>query len=388
LIQDKAKEGGGYRRIGFGRVPYGAAYFEARGTVPFAHRCVGMNRDIVVIGASAGGFDTLRSLLSALPSNLPASLFIVLHVGEISHLAGLLARTSTLPVRNAEQGALIEKGTVYVAIPGKHLLLHDHHILLRRGPRENQSRPAIDPLFRSAAATFGSRVIGVVLSGSLSDGTAGLQAIKDCGGVAVVQDPRDALVPDMPQSAIRNVDVDHVATLADLPDLLQKLTHESAGPTLEIPLHVRLEAAIAAQELSDMTINDRLGKPSRFTCPECHGALWEIEDGGILRFRCHVGHAYTADTALVSQSEEIDRLLGTLLRSHQERAGLARRMSTHQRAQGHGGLADQLAHRADDYDAGVELMKSLLRHGDDDRDVINNREEQTAAEHERDIERR
>lgn len=345
-----------------------------------------MKQDIIVIGASAGGFETLRSLLERLPADLPASLFIVLHVGEVSHLAKVLSQTSTMPVRSAETGLPIERGNVYVAVPGKHLLLHDRHLLVRRGPRENQSRPAIDPLFRSAAVTFGARVIGVVLSGALSDGTAGLQAIKRCGGIAVVQDPRDALVSVMPRSAIRNVAVDHVTTLAQLPELLSRLANQEAGPTPEIPLQIRLEAAIAAQELTDMKINDTLGNPSRFTCPECHGALWEIEDSGILRFRCHVGHAYTADTALVSQSEEIDRLLNELLRSHQERAALAGRMSTHERERGRAKLADQLARRADDYANDAELMKSLLRNGDGNAEVISNREEQTAGEHESDVE--
>ena len=216
---------------------------------------------------------------------------------------------------------------VYVGVSGFHLMLHGNHMLLRRGPRENLSRPAVDPLFRSAAATFGGRVIGVVMSGALSDGTAGLRAIKRCGGLAVVQDPAEALAPGMPRSALRHVDIDHVCRMDGMARLLGQLVRQPAGPTPEVPLDIRLETAIAAQELADMKADDMLGTPSRFTCPECHGALWEIEDGSLLRFRCHVGHAFDADAVLASQAEEIDRLLGTLLRSHQERAALARHMA-------------------------------------------------------------
>jgi two-component system chemotaxis response regulator CheB len=340
------------------------------------------NRDIVVIGASTGGLDALRILLGDLPPDLPASVFVVLHVGATSHLASILDKVSTLPVTPAESGAFIERARVYVATPGKHLLLHDDHILLRRGPRENHARPAIDPLFRSAAATFGGRVIGVVLSGALSDGTAGLRAIKRCSGLAVVQDPAEAAMPEMPLSALQHVEADHVLPIHGMGALLGMLVRQPAPPSPEIPLDIRLEAAIAAQELADMKIDDMLGKPSRFTCPECHGALWEIEDGGLLRYRCHVGHAYTADAVLESQSGEVDRLLGTLLRAHQERAGLAHRMADHERRSGRGGLADRLARRANDYDDDAQLLKALMRNGGVDGDVVPNTPQQGALRHE------
>lgn len=338
--------------------------------------------DIVVIGASAGGLEVLKEILSHLPADLPASLFIVVHLGETSVLARILDKHSTLPVTEARSGELPAPGHVYVAVPGKHLMLHHDHILLRRGPRENQARPAIDPLFRSAAATFGPRVIGLVLSGSLADGTAGLRAIKRCGGMALVQDPRDALVGAMPQSALRHVEVDEVLVGSDIAARLAVLVRQPARAAPEVPLDIRLEAAIAAQELADMKIDDMLGKPSRFTCPECHGALWEIQDGPMLRYRCHVGHAYSSDAMLASQTEEIDRLLGTLLRSHQERAALAHRMSVYERTQGREMLADQLSKRASDYDRDAQLMKELLRNGLDEDEVVTNSGLRSAAEHE------
>jgi two-component system chemotaxis response regulator CheB len=317
-------------------------------------------RDIIVIGGSGGGLEALRGLVRNIEPDLPAALFIVMHIGAKSHLAPILAHAGPLPAVPAVSGERFERGKIHVAVPGCHLLLHDGHMLLRRGPRENLARPAIDPLFRSAAASFGGRVIGVVLSGALTDGTGGLRAIKRCGGLAVVQDPAEALVPSMPLSALRHVDVDHICRTDDMASLLARLVREPAGPTPEIPFDIRIEAAIAALELADMRTNDKLGKPSRFTCPECHGALWEIEDGTMLHFRCHVGHAYTADTVLASQGEEIDRLLGTLLRSHQERAALAHRMADKERANKRHALAQHLESRARDYEHDVEIMKKLL----------------------------
>jgi two-component system chemotaxis response regulator CheB len=322
-----------------------------------------LTRDIVVIGGSAGGLEAVRTLLSHLPRDLPAALFVVLHLGQESILATVLGRSSTLPVVPAASGARIERGTVTVAVPGLHLLLHDDHILLRRGPRENHARPAVDALFRSAAASLGSRVIGMVLSGSLSDGTAGLRAIKRCGGLAVVQDPREAIVPSMPQSARRHVEVDHVSSVSEMPALLARLTREPAGPSPEVPLDIRLEAAIAAQELADMSVDERLGGISPFTCPECHGALWEIRDGPMLRFRCHVGHAYTADAVLAGQGEEVERMLGTLQRAHQERAALTRRMAQQERIEERHRLADRLEKRAREYDDDARLVMELIRNG-------------------------
>jgi two-component system chemotaxis response regulator CheB len=340
-----------------------------------------LTRDIVVIGASAGGFEVLQLILSRLPSDLPASLFVVVHIGETSILARVLAGRSNLPVREARSGEVPQTGHVYVGVPGKHLLLHGDHMMLRRGPRENHARPAIDVLFRSAAATFGPRVIGVVLSGSLADGTAGLRAIKRCGGLTIVQDPRDATVPNMPQSALQHVEVDEVLSGAEIAARLAVLVRQPAPPMPEVPLDIRLEAAIAAQELADMKADDMLGTPSRFTCPECHGALWEIEDGSFLRYRCHVGHAFSSDAMLASQTEEIDRLLGTLQRSHQERAELARRMSAHERSNGRANLADQLERRAVDYAQDAQLMKNLLRSGTGDDEVVTNSGLRSAIEH-------
>ncbi|TIS49773.1 MAG: chemotaxis protein CheB, partial [Mesorhizobium sp.] len=256
------------------------------------------NRFIIVIGASAGGVEPLKQIVRDLPADLPAAVFIVLHVGQVSYLPEILDRVATLKTSVAKNGATCKAGNIYVAPPGFHLLLHDDHMMLRRGPRENLARPAIDPLFRSAALSYGASVIGVLLSGSLSDGTAGLRAIKAVGGLTVVQHPKDTLVPSMVESALHYVEIDHCLPAAELGGLLAKLAAEPAGETLAAPPGVRLEAAIAALEHSTMKNEDRLGELSVFTCPECHGPLWEIEDGDMLRYRCHTGHAFTADAVM------------------------------------------------------------------------------------------
>jgi two-component system chemotaxis response regulator CheB len=321
--------------------------------------------DTIVIGASSGGFDALRTLVPGLAGDLPAAVFIVMHVGTRSHLTEILDRLAALPVVTAESGASIRNGTITIAPPGRHLLIHDDHVLLRRGPRENMARPAIDPLFRSAAASRGGRVIGVELSGALSDGVAGLHAIKRCGGLAVVQEPADALVPSMPENALRHVDVDHVAPIAEMAPLLDRLCRIPAAPTPEIPLNIRLEAAVAAQEIATMELEQKLGNLSPFTCPDCNGALWEINDGSMLRYRCHVGHAFSAESVLAGRAAEVDKMLESLLRSHQERAVLVRRLAAHERSLQNDSLARQFEVRAAEYEHDAEVVRRLARPSQD-----------------------
>ncbi len=322
-------------------------------------------RDIVVIGGSAGALPVLKQTIPALPADLPAAVFIVMHIGEnVSYLHQILGHGSAVKVLRAESGQAVEHGRVYIAPPDRHLLLHDTHMLLRRGPHENLSRPAIDPLFRSAAASFGARVIGVVLSGALSDGSAGLRAIKRCNGVTIVQDPQDAEYPSMPRNALAHVDVDHCVAAADLGSLVARVVAEPAGPTPRIPWDIRIEAAIAAQEPNSMKTMDKLGKASRFTCPECGGELWEIVDGPLLRYRCHVGHAFSSDVMHAAQAEQIERKLWELLRRHQERSEFARRRAEHERSLHNEGLSRQFEARARRYEQDAELIRELLRESD------------------------
>src|SRR6478735_7471049 len=186
------------------------------------------SHDIVVIGGSAGGIEALKRICEGLPSDFPAAVFVVVHISPSSRsiMPDLLSRAGKLPARHPRNDEPINRGVIYVAPPDVHMLLRPGHVILRRGPQENRTRPAIDPLFRSAAVAYGSRVIGVLLSGLLDDGCAGLIAIKSCGGLCVVQEPNDAMWSEMPRNALAHANVDHCVPVADMPDLLSRLVHE------------------------------------------------------------------------------------------------------------------------------------------------------------------
>jgi two-component system chemotaxis response regulator CheB len=276
-----------------------------------------------------------------LPADLPAAIFAVLHLGAgKSALPEILTRAGSLPVGHPVHGEPIRRGRIYTAPPDYHLLVSNGRLLLERGAKENGHRPAIDVLFRSAAQAYGPRVVGVVLTGNLDDGTAGLLAIKRLGGVAVVQDPDEADYSGMPQSAIENVEVDHVVRLTGVAPLLVQLTHEAVAqapkPAEVSPLPK--EPAMGAQGnrgegssgVAEELLGDSgedLGVPSGFTCPDCGGGLWETQDGALIRFRCHTGHAYSPETLVSDQAEGVDDALWAALRALQENASLARRMA-------------------------------------------------------------
>ena len=286
-------------------------------------------KDIIVIGASAGGVDALQRLCSMLPTDLPAAVFVVQHLSPTarSMLPQLLARAGPLPVRAPQDGDPIEQGMIYVAGPDLHLLLRDGRVLARRGPYENRTRPAVNALFRSAAVAYGSRVIGVVLTGLLDDGTEGLIAIKAAGGTSVVQDPSDAEWPSMPQNAVKRDHVDHVAPLADLAELLANLTREEAGPSIPLPPEYAAEDRIAAQDFAVMEPDIVTpGEASRISCPDCGGVLNQIVAENEIRFRCQVGHAFTPLGLADAQNEELERALGVAVRTHRDRMKLFTQM--------------------------------------------------------------
>jgi two-component system chemotaxis response regulator CheB len=287
--------------------------------------------DIIVIGASAGGVEALQELARGLPSNLPAAVFIVLHIppGGPSLLPRILNKSGPLRARHAINGEAIERGRIYVAPPDHHLLVVRDRVRVVRGPKENRARPAADPLFRSAAHAYGTRVVGVVLSGSLDDGTAGLAAIKRRGGLTVAQDPEEALYPGMPRSARENVALDHCLPVAGIAPLLGQLATVPAKDDAVYPMPeiLKIENRIARLEESEMEEVEKIGELSAFTCPDCQGALWELRDGDLLRFRCHVGHAFSAESLMADQSEELENALWAALRSLEENAALARRMA-------------------------------------------------------------
>jgi len=315
--------------------------------------------EVVVVAASAGGIEALREVLGGLDPEFPAAIFVVLHVGEGagSALTDILRRASTIPVTTAVEGEPIEPGRVYVCVAGHHLLVGDGVVLVRRGPTENGHRPAADPLFRSAARYFGPAAVGVVLSGTLSDGSAGLRSIRDRGGVAVVQDPVDAMFPGMPQNALKVAGADHVVDAAAMGPLLSRVVREAATepPEDEDP---RLGREVEMMEHDGRTTDaEHLGTPSPWPCPDCSGVLWEIDDGHALHFRCRVGHAWSAHDLFLVQGDEVERALWMALRSMEDRAALQQRLAS-RAAEGGRPLS---AHRFEDLAEEMAHSISVLR---------------------------
>jgi two-component system chemotaxis response regulator CheB len=320
------------------------------------------NRDIIVIGGSAGATPPLKQILGSLPRDLPAAIFIVLHIPAqgIGILSTVASAAGKLPVRQAENGMVIENGHVYLGAPDHHLLIFENHIMLGRGPRENMARPAIDPLFRSAALHYGPRVIGVVLSGLLSDGAAGLNAIKRCGGFTLVQDPKDAIADEMPLHALEATTVDFCVTGARIGDVLSDLAREMPGAALPIPPDIRLEVEIAAGERIGSDKLTSLADPAALTCPSCGGVLSEIRSSHPLRFRCQVGHAYTADALAKEQEGRVDEALRVALRIIEERAELVHRMAEDGRMSGRLALAQMYMTRAAEYRQYADMIRRVM----------------------------
>ena len=281
-------------------------------------------RDIVVVGASAGGVEALRKLVESLPAQLPAAVFVVLHVPptDTSVLPDILKRAGRLPAQHASDGEPVVAGRIYVAPPDFHMLFDDGAVKVDRGPRENGHRPAVDTLFRSAANIYGSRVLGVILSGTLDDGSAGLRAVKSAGGLAVVQDPDEAIYRDMPANALEHADPQHCLPVEKIGELIATVAHGEGPVTREESME---DTHREYESIEDATAE--LGPPTALTCPECGGALWDVTEGGLVRFRCHVGHSYSAASVLTQQADDLERSLWTAVRALQERAAMARRVA-------------------------------------------------------------
>ena len=294
-------------------------------------------RDIIVIGASAGGVTALQTLCGLLPADLPACVFVAQHLSPSARsvLPQLLDRAGPLRAISPVDGQEIEAGHIYVAAPDAHLLIRDGKVLMRRGPHENRTRPAVNALFRSAAIHYGSRVIGVVLTGLLDDGTEGLIAIKAAGGMSLVQDPTEAEWPSMPRNALKRDHVDHAAPLAELATLLARMVQEPAGPSVPLPEEYLIEDKIAAQEFAIMEPDIITpGAPSHISCPDCGGVLNHIRVDHETRFRCQVGHAFTPLGLADAQSQELERALGIAVRTHRDRIRLFGQMSETAAARG------------------------------------------------------
>jgi two-component system, chemotaxis family, protein-glutamate methylesterase/glutaminase len=325
------------------------------------------NRDIIVIGGSSGAAGPLKEILGRLPADLPAAVFVVLHIPArgVGILSTVASAASRLPVVQAENGMVIQNGHIYLGAPDHHLLLRESHIMLGRGPRENLVRPAIDPLFRSAALQYGPRVIGVLLSGLLSDGAAGLTAIKQCGGVALVQDPADAIANEMPLRALEATTVDLCVPGAKIGDVLSDLAREEPGTRLPVPPEIRLEVEIAAGERVGSDSMAEIAKPAPLTCPSCGGVLSELKMERPLRFRCQVGHAFTADALAKEQEDKVDEALRVALRIIEERAELVHRMAEDGRQSGRVAVAQMYDGRAAEYREYADMIRRVVLHSFD-----------------------
>jgi two-component system chemotaxis response regulator CheB len=320
--------------------------------------------DVIVIGTSAGGVQTLVELCRGLPGDLPAAVFVAMHVSPLSSgvLPQLLDRAGALVAKHASDGETWKKSHIYIAPPDHHMLIDGDVIRLSCGPKENGFRPAVDPLFRTAAATCGARVIGVVLSGGLDDGTQGLLYIKNHGGVAVVQDPKDAVFPSMPASAMEAVDVDHVAPIGHMAKLLKRIVREPL-PNGDHFMRRRKSASSDPAAGGDRALKEHTltGPPSPLTCPDCGGALWELKEGEkVMRYRCHVGHNYSDQGLAANKADQLETALWTALRTLEEHAELRRRMAGRATASNLEAIAERYEEAADDAERRADVIREVL----------------------------
>ena len=298
-------------------------------------------RDIVVVGASAGGVTALMALVKTLPSDFTASIFVVLHIppSSPSNLPAILSNAGLLNAIHPKDGDLVKPGHIYVASPDHHMLLEGTRILIKKGPEENRFRPSIDALFRSAAYAYGPRVIGVVLSGLLNDGTSGLWAIKRLGGKTIIQAPDDADYPSMPLNVLEYVKVDYSVPASKIGNLLTKLTMEKASKKPKLSKKemdsLQMEVIISKQDNAFALGIMNEGALTPFTCPECHGVLVRLMEGKIIRFRCHTGHAYTASSLLADLSKNVEETLWQAMRGLEETTLLLKEIGQHFKKRGH-----------------------------------------------------
>ncbi|WP_433362592.1 chemotaxis protein CheB [Actinoplanes sp. CA-142083] len=315
------------------------------------------HRDVVVVGASAGGVEALRAMVAGLPADLPAAVLIVLHLPREapSALPRILTRSGALPARTAFDGEPLVPGRIYVAPPDRHLLVLDHRVRLSRGPSENGHRPAVDPLFRSAARAAGSRVIGVVLSGSRDDGAVGAETIAVNGGVVVVQRPEDALNGSMPRAAMDRVAPARVVDAAEMGELLAQLTAEQIPEPPPPPVDPLTDAEIAIDGFADVTTDEIVDASPVYGCPSCGGGLFELESWPRPRYRCRVGHAWSPESLVDEQAVATEGALWTALRALEEKSALSRRLAQRERVD-----RARFTRMAEDADGAGELIRGLL----------------------------
>lgn len=283
---------------------------------------------LFVIGASAGGFRAVSQVIKALPADINAAFIVVMHssFGEPSRFAENLNKDAQLNVISAKNNMTIERGNVYFSVPNHHLFVEGGAMILTKGPRENMFRPSIDVLFRSAAVAYSNQCVGVLLTGRLHDGTVGLNAIKRCGGVSIIQNPDTAEYPDMPAAAKDFVKIDYISDIHDMSNVMLKIMDKSIPKPKKIPESIKKEVTIAVSYKSDIKKENSIGEQVPMSCASCGGPLWKIKDDKLERYRCHVGHSFTQEALLKSQEEKVEETLWVCLRTLEEKQILLNRM--------------------------------------------------------------
>jgi two-component system chemotaxis response regulator CheB len=319
-------------------------------------------KHIIVVGASAGGFHSIGEFLSALPSDFNLPVFIVLHLSKDSDATIIkehLQRKTHLRCEIAENGKEIE-AVVYIAPPDRHLMIDDQGICLNQAPSQNYWRPSIDVLFRSAASTYNSKVIGIVFSGLLDDGTAGMDAIKRCGGICIVQEPQEAEFSDMPLNVLKKVEVDYRAAVSDISYILEDIFSKPSRAETKVPEDIRLEAEMTRNATNNMNNLDRLGTQSPYTCPDCGGSLWHIKEGKPHRFRCYTGHVYNENVLIAKQLDAIEESLWISIRMLEERRNLLLTSAGYELEQNNLKEEKSKIEKANEIIAHIEKIKSLI----------------------------
>ncbi len=317
----------------------------------------------IVIGASAGGINAVSELVSQLPGELNASLFIVLHLSKTALgdiLINRIQKNTSLTCKLAENGEEIKTGHIYVAPPDVHLLIKEKEIVLGHGPAENRFRPSIDVLFRSAATSHSERVIGIVLTGFLNDGTSGMNAIKQSGGYCIVQDPSEAEYSDMPLSVLENIEVDHCVSLKKMGKIILDIIDKSETKGILPPANVQAEARLSEKIATAINDVKKIGEKTLYACPDCGGGLWQIDNGKTKHYRCHVGHSFSESDLLLRQSEEMENTFWVALRMMEERKTLLHKIAKENDERGLRKLSWNYDKRAKELDEHIIKLKELL----------------------------
>lgn len=322
------------------------------------------SRDTIVLGTSSGGVDALCAIAKRLPANLPAAVLVVLHIGSNdSILPSMLQKVGPLRAHHARDGEPLETGRIYVAPPDRHLIVTDGVAKTVRGPKENFARPAIDPLFRSAAVARGARVIAAILTGRLDDGTAGFAAVRACGGLTIAQDPEDAFAPEMPRNAMRYTPPDYILAANEIGAMLGALAGSPAPesvPPCPAGLVAENHAILAPESIEKMP--EKVAQPSSLTCPECGGTLWRMhEAGGPPRYRCHTGHAFSLESLGAATDQVVEGAISEALRALHEKSAQSKLRAAYHSRLGETVDAERRLSEARRAEASARTLEKLLR---------------------------